>query len=90
MGTRRSESAESIGAISDDRTRQATKLIKQHGGKVKAMYALLGGHDLVLIIEAPDVPSTMKLSVELSRSTGVSFTTYPAIDVKEFDKLVAG
>jgi len=71
------------------RTRKAGALVRQHGGKVKGMYALLGEHDLVLIVDLPDMASAIQVSIDLQRLTGVSFRTAPAVDVKEFDKLLA-
>jgi len=31
----------------------------------------------------------MQFSVSLSKTTGIAFTTYPAVTVAEFDKLMA-
>ena len=81
-------SAESIADISSKRTHEVSKLIKSHSGEVRGIYALLGGYDLVMIVDLPDVATAMKLSVEFARVTGISFTTHPALDVKEFDELV--
>ena len=53
------------------------------------MYTLLGEYDLVLIVNFPKVEDIMKVSVALSKLTGISFTTYPAVSVEQFDKLIA-
>ena len=52
------------------------------------MYALLGEKDLVIILTFPGVEEAMKASVALSKLTGVSFTTSPAVTVEEFDKMM--
>jgi uncharacterized protein with GYD domain len=73
--------------ISRQRTEKATAVIKNLGGQTKSMYALLGGHDLALIIEFPGVEEAMKASVALSRLTGVAFVTSPAMPVEAFDRI---
>ena len=81
-------SLDSIGKISAARTDKATALIKKNGGKLRDAYALLGEHDLVLIVDLPDVEQAVKTSVGLSKALGISFTTAPAIPVAKFDKLI--
>jgi uncharacterized protein with GYD domain len=83
----------SIGAmkeISAERTKNATAVIGDCGGKIKAGYALLGETDLVLIADFPGVKEAMKASVELTKLLGISFMTAPAVTVEEFDKLIEG
>ena len=82
--------AEAIKGISTGRTRKANALIKKYGGKTKSIYALLGEHDLVFIVDLPDVESAMKVSLELNRLTEIAFHSVPAIEVKNFDKFAAG
>ena len=82
-------SAESVKGISAQRTQKVSEVAKKLGGKVQASYALLGCHDLVFIVDLPDVAKAMKASIELAQSTGISFSTSPAVAVEEFDKLVA-
>ena len=81
-------SAESIKDADAERTEQALKLIGDLGGKVKGMYALLGEHDLVFILDVKTLEVAMKISVELTAVTGISFTSYPAIPVNDFDRLL--
>ena len=76
--------------ISAERTAKATAIIGDIGGKVKAGYALLGEHDIVLVVDFPGVKEAMKASVELTKLLGISFTTAPAVTVEEFDKLIQG
>ena len=76
--------------ISAERTAKATAIIGDSGGKVKAGYALLGEHDIVIVVDFPGVKEAMKASVELTKLLGISFTTAPAVTVEEFDKLIEG
>jgi uncharacterized protein with GYD domain len=82
-------SSESLKGISSGRTDKALKLINKFGGEVKSMYALLGEIDLVFILTFPDVEKAMQASVALNKLTGISFTTLPAVTVKEFDKVMS-
>jgi uncharacterized protein with GYD domain len=81
-------SLEATKAISAKRTDKALALIKQEGGDLKAGYALLGDIDLVLIVDLPDTERAMKTSVALSKLLGISFSTVPAVNVSDFDKLM--
>lgn len=74
--------------ISSERTMQAVALIEELGGKVHAMYALLGEHDLVFIVNFPDINRAVKASVTLSQYLGIPFTSAPAVTVEEFDALM--
>jgi len=52
------------------------------------MYALLGKYDIVLITDFPAVTNVIKASVALNKLTGISFTSFPAITIEEFDKIM--
>ena len=80
---------DSLRGISAARTKKAEALVKKVGGQVIAMYALLGEKDLALILELPGVDELTKVSIGLSRLTGVSFATAQAIPVERFDKLIS-
>lgn len=82
-------SAEAIQGISSQRTREANDLISKHGGSVTSVHALLGGLDLVIVAEFPGTEEAMKASVALTKTTGISFSTYPAVDVEAFDRLAS-
>ena len=82
-------STEAIKEISPDRTHKAAELIKQYGGEIVSMYALLGDIDLVLVVELPDVVAAVKASVALNKLSGIGFTTAPALTVGDFDKLIS-
>jgi uncharacterized protein with GYD domain len=83
-------SAEGVKGISSQRTKKGTDLIKKQKGQVKAMYAMLGMADLLLIVDLPGVEAAIQTSVALTKLTGISFSTSPAVTVEEFDKLVGG
>ena len=82
-------SSESLEGMSAERTDKGASLIKKLGGEVKWAYALLGEQDLVLIVDFPGIEAAMKASIALSKLTGVSFTTSPAVPVETFDKMIA-
>ena len=82
-------SAGSLKGISARRTQAATSALKKLGGELKGAYALLGEHDIVVIVELPGMEQAMKYSLALARQTGISITTAPAIPVEQFDKLAA-
>ena len=74
--------------LSSDRTKKAEALIEKFGGKVHSMYALFGEKDLVFIVDLPSLQDAMKVSIALTKLTGILFSTSPAITVDEFDKLM--
>jgi uncharacterized protein with GYD domain len=80
---------EGLKGISAKRSDQAKALIKKHGGELKGGYAMLGGVDLMLIVELPDTGRAMATSAALAKLTGVAFTTSPAVTIEEFDKIAA-
>ena len=81
-------SSASMKGISAERTEKSVALIKEHGGKVISMYAVLGEHDLVFTVDYPDSQHAIAASVALGTLTGIAFTTSPVVDVEEFDRLV--
>ena len=83
-------SIDAVGKISAERTKNATAVIGDSGGELKAAYALLGETDLILIVEFASTEQAMKASVALSKLLGISFATSPAVSVEEFDKLIGG
>lgn len=82
-------SAESLQKISAKRTKQAEKIVKDMGGKVNGIYALLGERDLVLIVSLPGLEQAIKASIALNRAPGIVFSTTPAVEVGAFDKMMA-
>ena len=82
-------SPEALKEMGAERTEKAVNLIKKFGGEVNSMYALLGEQDLVLIVDFPVVEQVIKASVALTKMTGVSFASSPAVAVEDFDKMIA-
>jgi len=76
--------------ISADRTVKVVEMVKNYGGEVKSIHALLGAYDLILIVELPNVSKAMECSVALFKLTGISFSSSPAVEVEAFDKLAQG
>ena len=81
-------SVESAGEMSAERTKKANAIIEDCGGKVKAVYALLGKIDVVAIVDFPGTKEAMKAGVKLTKLLGISFATAPAVTMEEFDKLI--
>ena len=79
---------EGVKGISSERTEKARDLIRENGGKVISMYAVMGEHDLVFTIDFPGADDAMAASVALYKLTGIHFTTSPVVDVEQFDKLM--
>ncbi len=82
-------SGEALKQISAARTEEAKKIVEKCGGKIEAIYALLGDIDLLILATLPGVNEAVKASVALSKATGISFRTAPAIPVEQFDKLAS-
>jgi uncharacterized protein with GYD domain len=81
-------SADAMDDMTADRTAAAEKLVQSYSGKINSIYALMGEEDLILITEFPDNQKALQASVALSKLSGISFSTSPAIEVAEFDKLM--
>lgn len=82
-------SQEAISGISADRTKKAFDVIAKAGGKMISAYALLGKYDIVAIVDLPGVAEVMKVSIALNKLTNISFTSFPAISIEEFDKVTS-
>jgi uncharacterized protein with GYD domain len=83
-------SSEALKGISAKRTEKAKEMIEKSGGKILSMYALLGKIDLILIVNLPGIEEAVKVSVALTKSSGIAFSTSPAMEVSQFDKIVEG
>ena len=81
-------SQESLKRISPQRTRKVYETIQRLGGRVKSAYALLGQSDLIFIVSLPDEGKATLASIELTKMTGISFSTSTAIPVEQFDQLI--
>lgn len=81
-------SQDAIDEISSKRTEKARSMIEANGGKMKSAFVSLGDTDLYIICEFPDMKSAMKSSIELTKSTGISFSTNECLSAEDFDKLM--
>jgi uncharacterized protein with GYD domain len=81
-------SAEGRHSITAARTQKAKEAIRELGGEIKAIYALLGEHDIAMIVELPDLDRALLGSLALARLTGITFSTYPAYSAEHFDQLM--
>ncbi|MCX7662073.1 MAG: GYD domain-containing protein [Candidatus Omnitrophica bacterium] len=81
-------SVEAIKSASGERTKKAVSLIKKLKGSVEGIYALLGVYDLLILADFPGINEAVKASIELSKMTDISFSTFPALSVEDFDKLL--
>jgi len=79
---------EALRGISPDRTKLVEKIVTDNGGNVRAMYAVMGEHDLVFIFELPDSERAMMTSVAIEQRTGIVLRTSPVVEVEKFDRLV--
>ncbi len=80
-------SVNAVKDISSERTKRATTIVEKCGGRIQAVYALLGTADVLAIIDFPGVNEAMKASIELTKLLGIAFSTSPAMTIGEFDKL---
>lgn len=80
-------SVNAVRDISSVRTMKSNAIIEEYGGRIQAIYALLGGADVLAIIDFPGMNEAMKASIELTKLLGIAFSTSPAMTVDEFDKL---
>ncbi len=81
-------SLKGLESASAQRTKKVNDIVAKAGGRVESIFALLGKYDLVFIADFPGVPAAMKASIAISKLTGISFQTHPAVSVEEFDRLI--
>jgi uncharacterized protein with GYD domain len=81
-------SLDGVKGIAADRTKKVVEIIQKSGGKVNAMYVLLGRYDIAFVVDFPGNAEAMKASIAITKLTGIGFTTCPALLVEEFDKII--
>ncbi len=67
-----------------ERIKEVNKEIEAYGAKVVGQYAVLGSHDFVNIVEAPDNNAIARVSLELGSRVTIEIITLPAMPVNEF------
>lgn len=79
---------EAMSEIHPERTETSRRIIQELGGKIQSMHALLGEHDIMIIVDLPGLDEALQASVSLSMLTKISFTTSPAVPIDYFDVII--
>ncbi len=69
-----------------ERILEVDKEIEGMGVKINQQYAVLGPYDFVNIVEAPNIETVMKMSVEIGSRGSVQLVTLAALPINEFIK----
>jgi uncharacterized protein with GYD domain len=67
-----------------ERIQEVNQEIEKFGAHVVHQYATLGAFDFVSVVEAPDLPSITRVSVELGSRGSVKIQTLSAIPIDDF------
>ena len=70
------------------RIQEVNKELAQMGVKVQQQYATLGRFDFVNIVDAPDLATVMKASVEMGARASVRIETLAALPIDQFSTAV--
>ena len=81
-------SSEAVQEIAKERTAEVNRIVNEFGGEIKSMYILMGAYDLILITSFQNMKEALQASIAMTKATGISFSTLPAMPVEEFDKLI--
>ena len=73
-----------------ERMLEVNREISDFGCKVLSQYALLGSHDFITIVDAPDNATVAHLSIDLSSRRTVKITTLAAIPIEELVEKLKG
>src|SRR3984893_12334541 len=73
-----------------ERMLEVNREISDFGCKVVSQYALLGSHDFITIVDAPDNATVATLSIDLSSRRTVKITTLAAIPIEELVEKLKG
>jgi uncharacterized protein with GYD domain len=68
------------------RVAAVTKAAKAIGGKVESFYFAYGGDDAYVIVDVPDGPAGLALSLAVNASGTVSLEMVPLITPKQMDE----
>jgi uncharacterized protein with GYD domain len=86
-------SAEGLKGLQKDkasgRQQAVSKAVEGLGGKVEAMYFALGEHDVLLIVDMPDVVSGAALGLRVSATGLVRTKTTSLLTIEEADRALA-
>ena len=70
-----------MGQDNPDLLSEAASSVETPSSKVLTQYAVLGRYDFVIITEASDNQSAVRLSLELSVKAGLNIETLPALPI---------
>jgi uncharacterized protein with GYD domain len=73
-----------------ERIKEVNSDIEAMGIKIITQYALLGQHDFVTILEAPDNDTIVKMSVEIGSRGSVQLQTLPAVPIDQLISDIKG
>ena len=71
------------------RKQAVTKVVESLEGKVEAMYFALGDHDVILIVDMPDIVTGAALSLAVSATGLVRTKSTALLTVEETDRALA-
>jgi uncharacterized protein with GYD domain len=88
-----SYSAEGLKGLQKDkasgRKQAVTKLLEGLEGKLEAMYYAMGEHDVILIVDVPDIVTAAALSLTVSATGLVRTKSTALMTVEETDRALA-
>lgn len=70
-----------------ERFQNARSLIESKGGKVIAIYGLLGEWDLMAITESPDEKTAMSIAMTIGKQGNIAGQTMMAVSEEDFANL---
>ena len=73
---------------SPSRLDAAKKAWKKHGAEITDFYMTMGGHDMVVIVEAPNDEAVAKIALGLGSGGNVRTQTLKAFGEAEYRKIV--
>jgi uncharacterized protein with GYD domain len=88
-----SYSAEGLKGLQKDkasgRKQAVTKLLEGLEGKLEAMYYAMGEHDVILIVDVPDIVTAAALSLTVSATGLVRTKSTALMTIEETDRALA-
>ena len=69
-----------------ERIKEVNKEIEKFGARVLHQYATVGAFDFVSIVEAPNLASIIRVSVELGSRGSIKIQTLSALPIDDFIK----
>jgi len=75
--------------LAKERLDAAKKLLKDLGGDLKEFYLTMGGHDMVIVADAPSDEVIAKFSLAVGSLGSIRTTTLKAFPEAEYRKIIA-